>query len=130
MAAQDNFLQLLWPATRGTPRTPENSSTTELGRRLVFFVELENVRGCISLAIRKRVHVADDLLERRDFDDVAEELVYLGIVFSAFRATMAAGPHHVRGLIPRSFAPESMLVRRRERPWPSLARSLKKCMPR
>src|SRR6266478_6076833 len=55
----------------------------------MFFVELENVRRLHLLGHQEKRHVTDDFAGRRDFDDVAEKLVYICIHLFDFAPTMA-----------------------------------------
>src|SRR5260370_3604704 len=83
-------MQLLWPAAgRNAEDTGKKFDDGIREGDIVFFVELENVRRLHLLGHQKKSHVADDFAGRRDFDDVAEELVDLGVHFFGFAPTMS-----------------------------------------
>src|SRR6266851_6265295 len=90
MAAQDNFLQLLWPAAgRHAEDAGKQFADGIWERDVVFFVERENVRRLHLLGHQEKRHVADNFAGRRDFNDVAEKLVYICIHLFDFAPTMA-----------------------------------------
>src|SRR2546430_2346920 len=76
LAAKDDFLQLLRPTTGRDAENAGKHFDHGIGKgHVMFFVELENVSREHLLGHQKKRHVADDFAGRRNFDDVAEELV-------------------------------------------------------
>jgi len=78
-AAQNNCLQFARPAFRRTPRTPENISTTELGKRdVVVFVELQDVSRLHLFRHEKSVMSPTTFARRRHFHNVAKSWFHFG----------------------------------------------------
>src|ERR1700731_3880216 len=86
LAPQNYFLQLFRQPPGGTPRTPENISTTELGNETsCFSSSLRMSAGCISLAIRKRVMSPTTLLDGVTFTMSPKSWFTSAYIFSASR---------------------------------------------
>ena len=89
LATQDDFLQLLRPAVRRHAQDSRKHFDNRIGEgHVVILAQLENVSRLHLLGHQKKRHVADDFAGRRDFDDVAKELVHLGVHFFGFAPAM------------------------------------------
>ena len=89
LASQDDLLQLFRPAAGRHTQDTRKHLDNRIGEGdVVFFVKLENVSRLHLLGHQEKSHVADDFARWRDFHDVPEEPVHLGVHLFGVAPTM------------------------------------------
>src|SRR5439155_5421016 len=75
---EDDLLDLFWPSPMRLPEASLEEIDHRLGERELALL-VEDVRSLQVVRDEEERHVADHLARRRDLDDVAEELVHVGV---------------------------------------------------
>ena len=95
--AEDHEGDWLRPAAFGPAETPAHHVDHGLRERNGAGFEVDDVGGLDAAAEEEQRHVADDFRRRRDFHDVTEELIHVGVAASDLGPAM--GDAHGVGLL-------------------------------